>query len=1110
MLVAFTVMVVLMVLVMLTITMTSVMVYYGALGCLNKGALSATVRVFVAMILYELQLDIGGGSGRSIHHEFVKDAYKRVGMKDQALAALTHILVRCTDYRYDVLEVFSVGEVFLAQNVRPSFLGEMLSLVLQSTVKAQAFRMKDSITPYDQQVLHLEIVEMQSHTSNNFSIYLLVATNFKVFLLEPNPEKPAYAAEIGERWDPNWDPLILAVEWQGAGKRLSDAGESSPGSGQEIQYEVYLFHLADRRDVMADCLRAYAASKDVKGEGPPVLTDPSFRNIVIGQTKEEQMLAATVTTLGPTPRVGLFAAEQKADHRPRLFVLTKASVLEFAINSSKQSCRKLPEIQQLEGLQEPFSTSDVSRAVEPFLPSWRSAPQKATVVLRHMAGRQPDLALAVLRSMVLGLVEANTVHWNALIFKATQDWDWERGYALVEEEIAAGLSCETNSYNSILSAAVRSERWPWAIAMLSQRFEVGVSADTVSFNIFADSIAKLGEWQPVLCILQDLFSEQLLPDAVTYSTCICASKSEEHWPLACHLLQRMQSLDVAPDMANFGTAVNACGSITKWKSAAQLLREGAARTLRVNAASFNAAISSLRSGEWQRAAGYVETMRKCQMGPDAITLSSSVTACDKGAWQVALVHFVDFSWRKVCPNAFVGNALLSCCSSDSQWQAGLQMLMLFQQLHIASEVSFNIAFSMFDRSGAWQAAVALIPFVSQLHSSPSVSQLNSVMSCLAKVQQWQQAAHLLQHLHSGSIEATTATYCQLVEACKNDAAAALQWFQEMLKVKLELDATACLAVLSISAKHTWEIGVFALQSLREKDDLIAHNVAVSTLGKHARWQLGAHCAERVSSQGLRANIITFSSLLSSVEPGRWHVALGILSALPCRSLRPNDFTRSAAIASLGPGRQWRSITALLLEMSKEALELNQVCSGAALRGFERQSLWQRSLWLLRNHRARELDPVSCSSTLSACSEVALWSSWHPPSELDPAIFDDFLPDDLNEVEGEGEELEAEEVFPPPSDEEMALRHLDRLSAASGKVRPPPQTGPGRPVLTLAKTYKLPASEIHFESRSEADLTLHFSSGAFCIRFFTDSSREVWRRGLAYTLIRGEKGWERQR
>ena len=262
----------------------------------------------------------------------------------------------------------------------------------------------------------------------------------------------------------------------------------------------------------------------------------------------------------------------------------------------KQSSRKLPEIRELEGLQEPFSTSDVFEAVEPFFPSWRSAPQQATVVLRHFAGRQPALALAVLKSMLLGQVKTNTVHWNALIFKATQDGDWERGYALVKEEVAAGLSCEANSYNSILSAAVRSERWPWAIAVLCQRFEVGVSADTVSFNVLADSLTKLGKWRRVLCILRDLFSEQLLPDAVTYSACICAGKSTEHWPLACHLLERMQSRDVVPDMANFGTAVNACGSITKWESAAGLLREGLG-TARINAASFNAAISSLRPGE---------------------------------------------------------------------------------------------------------------------------------------------------------------------------------------------------------------------------------------------------------------------------------------------------------------------------------------------------------------------------------------------------------------------------------------------------------------------------------------------------------------------------------
>ena len=36
------------------------------------------------------------------------------GRQEQALTALSQILIRCSEYRYDVLEVFSVGEVFLA------------------------------------------------------------------------------------------------------------------------------------------------------------------------------------------------------------------------------------------------------------------------------------------------------------------------------------------------------------------------------------------------------------------------------------------------------------------------------------------------------------------------------------------------------------------------------------------------------------------------------------------------------------------------------------------------------------------------------------------------------------------------------------------------------------------------------------------------------------------------------------------------------------------------------------------------------------------------------------------------------------------------------------
>ncbi|CAJ1351610.1 unnamed protein product, partial [Effrenium voratum] len=314
---------------------------------------SAAIRVFVAMVQYELQLD----SGKTLHQEFVKDAYTRVGMKDQALAALSQILVRCAEYRYDVLEVFSVAEVFLSQNVRPSFLGELLNnLNLGSfTLFVEQFLAEYDLESQDQRVLHMEIVDVHRSTSKKFAVCLFVATNYKAYLLEPSCERPAYAGDVGDMWEPNMETLfprepqviwereystlvriwhccgdqILALEWKGAGKTLyeTDAAEDN-----KIQCEVYLFHQADRRDAVAECLRANAAKgSDV---GPPVLADTSFREGIVSESKEEQLLAVTVATMGPAPRVGLFAAEQKADPTPRLFALTTSTVLEFTIISS--------------------------------------------------------------------------------------------------------------------------------------------------------------------------------------------------------------------------------------------------------------------------------------------------------------------------------------------------------------------------------------------------------------------------------------------------------------------------------------------------------------------------------------------------------------------------------------------------------------------------------------------------------------------------------------------------------------------------------------------------------------------------------------------------------
>ena len=345
------------------------------------------------------------------------------------------------------------------------------------------------------------------------------------------------------------------------------------------------------------------------------------------------------------------------------------------------------------------------------------------------------------------------------------------------------------------------------------------------------------------------------------------------------------------------------------------------------------------------------------IGPDEVSILASINACDKGAWQIGMALFIDSGQWKLHPNTFTGNALLSAYSSSTSsrnpWQTGLRLLKLLQEVQVTADVvSFNIVLSMLGRANAWHTAVDVLALMADSHSA-TTSHLNSVMGCLAKVQQWEQAVFLLQQSHERTIEADTATYSYLIEACR-DWTLALRTF-EMSK-ELEVDASR--AVPS-SGRRSWQ-----------KD--LTH--MVSTLARHEiSWQLGAQCVQRLQSLGLQANGVTLTSLLHTVKPGRWPMALHMLRSSSCLSLPPNDFSRSAALTSLGPGRQWRSVAAIFRQMARENLEVNQawvaaafcfaafffasysstvilssqVCCGAALRGFERQSLWRRSLWLLR-------------------------------------------------------------------------------------------------------------------------------------------------------------------
>ena len=294
-------------------------------------------------------------------------------------------------------------------------------------------------------------------------------------------------------------------------------------------------------------------------------------------------------------------------------------------------------------------------------------------------------------------------------------------------------------------------------------------------------------------------------------------------------------------------------------------------------------------GEWRKAASYLDSMQSSKMDTDAVSMSAAIGACGKSSlWQVAVAYLVNSSRRKHHLNAFVGNAVLSACSSATQWQIGLQILLLLPKFHIAADaVTLNTSLSMLHQTNSWQSVVGILALMVDVHLQPTISPLNMVMSCLAKAEHRVQAEHLLRQMQETSIEVSTLTYSSMIEASGSDWVWALKSFYEMLQLNLEADAFICLALLSTSAVRSWQLGVCLLGHLRQPQDVTAHNVAVGVLGRADHWQLGTRCVQQLKFFGLRANIITRTSLLGMVQPARWPAAQDMLLSLHPSSLPPN-------------------------------------------------------------------------------------------------------------------------------------------------------------------------------------------------------------------------------
>lgn len=317
-----------------------------------------TIRLFIGMALYELQVESGEATGGNVDRTFVKHAYKKAGMKENAMRLLTQYLVRCPENKYDVLEVFTVADVFNGMVVRPSFMSELLSqvdmiaysvfveeLIQGGKLGPKLGDTKGSSTAINENLLHLATVEVvpEGRAPQRGSVLnLLCATTERLYLLAPSDQPQLYRKEDNSgRWEPSreaahprepsfvwgkeysqiaciyrcYGTQMLAIEWKSKEKKdASGRWAATPGTSS---YHVFVCHRARDREVFVNILQSYSAMS--RQDRVSVINDPGIREEVLRKAGESKVLMATFAT-------------QIGDDRPRLYVLTMKEVFEFSVN----------------------------------------------------------------------------------------------------------------------------------------------------------------------------------------------------------------------------------------------------------------------------------------------------------------------------------------------------------------------------------------------------------------------------------------------------------------------------------------------------------------------------------------------------------------------------------------------------------------------------------------------------------------------------------------------------------------------------------------------------------------------------------------------------------
>ncbi|CAE6917355.1 ACP7 [Symbiodinium sp. CCMP2592] len=466
------------------------------------------------------------------------------------------------------------------------------------------------------------------------------------------------------------------------------------------------------------------------------------------------------------------------------------------------------------------------------------------------------------------------------------------------------------------------------------------------------------------------------------------------------------------ELKHLTAVLSGLGRSLRWPEALRLFRRNQDRG-RGDTALCNSVIRALGEGGcWEQAQQvFAEMQRGIAPPPDIISITSLITACEKGRrWQ----HAVRLVAHELSGGSFAGSslcsALVSACAACHQWEQVLEGLRAMRGRDwLPSPVAISAALAACSRSlhwqmaldlheaykldggpaneavyGAavhaaglghqWQAALLLQREMMSLSCRPNLVVKNSLLSSLAKLGHWQLAMCVFGEL--GPSQPDVISFNTAMSACERGWmwTAALQLFARMRKDRVKITSVSCNALLSALEKgQQWSQAISFLDRMQRRrlHNQVSFNCAASACEKALRWRTA------LLLRGPRPDAVAVAVSISACEKGlAWKQALGLLNNARI------DGTADVAsyIAALGAAekaQRWPHALCVLQQMRDSQLSLDAASLSAAVKASGRSLRWQLALQVLRTGHVHmdgpEPDMAFCAAigALGGCGQWEL-------------------------------------------------------------------------------------------------------------------------------------------